>query len=200
MVLKKLKSLLGFDDSESDADRQRDIGVTVEREPDEAPDTSSEDAVKGTDDETGTADASAGSETATPSEPADDEPTTEPADAVEEADEPADEEPAAADEAASEPSTEAEPETETEEEPVADEADDSADEASTEAETETEDEAAGEPTDEIKGIGPAYAERLSDAGIDTVDELAEADAESLATETDLSEKRLSEWIQRAQVR
>lgn len=49
----------------------------------------------------------------------------------------------------------------------------------------------------VKGIGETYAERLRDADVETVDELAEADVESLGDETDISEKRLERWIDRA---
>jgi len=75
---------------------------------------------------------------------------------------------------------------------------------STEAE---EAEATAEPTDEpagsdddvteIKGIGPAYAERLAGVGIETVGDLAAVEPADVATETDLSESRVSGWIERA---
>jgi predicted flap endonuclease-1-like 5' DNA nuclease len=51
--------------------------------------------------------------------------------------------------------------------------------------------------DTISGIGPAYAERLGNAGVETVPELREADAVSLAEATDISEKRISRWQERA---
>ena len=51
--------------------------------------------------------------------------------------------------------------------------------------------------EDIKGIGPAYAERLRKADITTVAELADASAASLASETDLSETRIATWIERA---
>ncbi len=53
------------------------------------------------------------------------------------------------------------------------------------------------PVTDISGVGPAYAERLADAGIDTVGELAEADAASVASQTELSEKRVARWIEQA---
>jgi predicted flap endonuclease-1-like 5' DNA nuclease len=51
--------------------------------------------------------------------------------------------------------------------------------------------------DTISGIGPAYAERLAEAGVETVGDLASADAASLADETDLGEGRVSDWIESA---
>lgn len=57
-----------------------------------------------------------------------------------------------------------------------------------------------ESTDVIKGIGSAYAERLAEAGIETVADLAQGDAESLTEETGISEKRLQNWIDRAKHR
>jgi len=53
------------------------------------------------------------------------------------------------------------------------------------------------PVTEIKGIGPAYAERLENAGISTVSELAAADADELGEATDLSPNRVSGWIEQA---
>ncbi|MGQ4554430.1 helix-hairpin-helix domain-containing protein [Halobellus sp. GM3] len=53
------------------------------------------------------------------------------------------------------------------------------------------------PVERLKGIGPAYAERLGNAGIETVGELAVADAEEVAADIDVSEKRVSDWIDRA---
>ena len=49
----------------------------------------------------------------------------------------------------------------------------------------------------VDGIGPAYSERLGNAGVETVPELREADAVSLAEATDISEKRISRWQERA---
>jgi predicted flap endonuclease-1-like 5' DNA nuclease len=60
------------------------------------------------------------------------------------------------------------------------------------------DEADGEPVETLKGIGPAYGERLGNAGIETVADLAAADAADLAAEIDVSEKRVTGWIDRAQ--
>jgi len=54
-----------------------------------------------------------------------------------------------------------------------------------------------ESVDTIRGIGPAYADRLGDAGVETVAELLEADAAALAERTDLSEKRITGWQEQA---
>lgn len=50
---------------------------------------------------------------------------------------------------------------------------------------------------DIKGIGPTYATRLRDAGIEDVAELADADPGELAEATDISETRLATWTDRA---
>lgn len=55
----------------------------------------------------------------------------------------------------------------------------------------------GEPVDTITGIGPAYAERLADAGVHTVADLADADAAELADAIDVSETRIEGWIEQA---
>jgi len=53
------------------------------------------------------------------------------------------------------------------------------------------------PVDEVSGIGPAYAERLGEAGIETVAQLLDADTDELADRTDLSAKRIGRWQERA---
>lgn len=50
---------------------------------------------------------------------------------------------------------------------------------------------------DIQGIGPAYAERLENAGIEDVDALAAADPENLAERANISENRIQRWIDRA---
>ncbi|MFB6116886.1 helix-hairpin-helix domain-containing protein [Halosegnis sp.] len=54
---------------------------------------------------------------------------------------------------------------------------------------------AGEKRDveAVSGIGPAYASRLADAGVDSVADLLEADADTLAEETGISAKRIGRW-------
>jgi len=84
----------------------------------------------------------------------------------------------------------------------ADEADgaEESDEADVAEESDEADEADGVAAvslTEIKGIGPAYAERLETAGVDNVAQLAVADAEELAEATDLSPNRISGWIDQA---
>ncbi|MFB6308459.1 MAG: DUF4332 domain-containing protein, partial [Haloarculaceae archaeon] len=51
--------------------------------------------------------------------------------------------------------------------------------------------------DEIKGIGQAYSDRLGAAGVETVADLAAADAATLAEETGIAEGRIETWIDRA---
>jgi predicted flap endonuclease-1-like 5' DNA nuclease len=51
----------------------------------------------------------------------------------------------------------------------------------------------GIPVEDVNGIGPAYAQRLDDAGIETVGDLLAADPETLAASTDLSPKRITRW-------
>ncbi len=63
---------------------------------------------------------------------------------------------------------------------------------------ETADEAdADEPADveSVNGIGPTYADRLRDAGIETVADLAERDATELAEITNASPARVEEWLE-----
>jgi len=57
-----------------------------------------------------------------------------------------------------------------------------------------------EPVEEVKGIGPAYAERLSEAGVETVADLSGADAADLAEASGIGEGRLETWIERAKAR
>ena len=109
---------------------------------------------------------------------------------------------ASTDAAPESPVSEAEPETKagSESDHEAD-ADSPVEEAEPESPAEDTDEAVEGSDDsvtEINGIGPAYAERLSDVGIETVGELAAADAAEIDAETDLSEKRVADWIEQAQ--
>jgi len=49
----------------------------------------------------------------------------------------------------------------------------------------------------VDGIGPTYADRLRDSGVETLTELANADAADVAAVTDVSEKRVGDWIEQA---
>lgn len=62
------------------------------------------------------------------------------------------------------------------------------------------DDADGPPVDEIDGIGPTYAERLADAGIETVADLAESDAETVAEAAETSASRVEDWLEQARRR
>jgi predicted flap endonuclease-1-like 5' DNA nuclease len=55
----------------------------------------------------------------------------------------------------------------------------------------------GAAVSEISGIGPAYSDRLESIGIETVDQLAEAEPDDIASQTDISIGRVSNWIERA---
>ncbi|MFC4406956.1 helix-hairpin-helix domain-containing protein [Haloarchaeobius iranensis] len=86
-----------------------------------------------------------------------------------------------------------------------DEPTDEAADETTEPEPETDettepDEEESDPVQEIKGIGPAYADRLGAVGIETIADLADADPEHVAAETDISETRVTEWVKRAKAR
>ncbi|AUX08240.1 hypothetical protein AArcSl_0590 [Halalkaliarchaeum desulfuricum] len=87
-----------------------------------------------------------------------------------------------------------------EEQPDADDDkdDDGEDESGEEPATEPDED--GEPVQNIKGIGPAYAERLEGIGITTVTQLAAADPEAVAEEAKIGEGRASTWIERANER
>lgn len=49
----------------------------------------------------------------------------------------------------------------------------------------------------VNGIGPAYAKRLQDAGVESVAELADGDVAALAESTGVSEKRVQRWVDAA---
>lgn len=205
-LLKKLKSLLGLDGgSSSDRQGTDTVGVTVEHDPD-----TTEEPAPGTDTE------SDGAPPGTPapgSGQAKPEPVErEAADEVEGTDGDAEPETGRSDvdpgvespEPGSEPPEAAEPSDETdpnlgasgpEPEPGDEEV-----EAVEGGPRGSEQRATGESLQDIKGIGPSYADRLADTGVETVDQLAAADADELADETGLSEKRIQGWIERASAR
>ncbi|TYT62875.1 helix-hairpin-helix domain-containing protein [Natrialba swarupiae] len=185
-ILQTLKSLLGIDDSGSQSQDARDVGVTVERE------RSSEGEVGGTPTETPSLDEEAAAAGSTAAGSTDS--VMDPPDEPEEAAEPA--------EATGPAETDATPteETTVDEPPAEDVSERSPEEMGDESAFEEPDDEPSEPVDSIKGIGPAYADRLADAGVETVADLADADAGVLAEQTDISEKRLQGWIDRAEVR
>lgn len=49
----------------------------------------------------------------------------------------------------------------------------------------------------IKGVGPVYAARLEDAGINSLADLSKADPDQIATAMDVPATRVSEWIDEA---
>lgn len=175
--LQRIKSALGVDGSQG---RQESPG---QQQPAREANESSEQRVGVTverEPATASEDAVKGTETA--SEP---EPST---DAVED-------EVETAEEAPTDEASEAEPETTEEDQTESEKAQESEDDATADDDLGTD-----ESVDMIKGIGPTYAERLGEAGVDTVADLAHADAAELAEETDISETRLSNWIEKARHR
>ncbi|MDL5361640.1 helix-hairpin-helix domain-containing protein [Halalkalicoccus sp. NIPERK01] len=227
-LLNKLKSLLGLGDGRSGSDRQGtdDVGVTVEREPGEPAEEEAPPATPAPGTEAAEPEPAAESEPeATDSEP---EPAVEPEVESPPAEDTLDESPEDLDGRGSTP--EPEPESTSGPEPVetAEDEDEGAlvesesepiervepepaaeDEAAegTEPEGGAEGEPASaesagddEPLREIKGIGPSYATKLSEAGVESAADLAAADAGELSEATGLSEKRIQGWIDRAQKR
>lgn len=171
-LLEKLKSLFGSDEKrQSSGSRRSEPEVTVEREPS----AESEHAVKGTD---GATVATGGGETAaggTASGGSDghEEPATP-------------EPPAEVGESGSDGTT--------------GEAD--SDGVSEESGSESPDDEAASggsaPVSEIKGIGPTYTDRLGEAGIETVADLAAAEIPEVADAAKTGETRAANWIERAQ--
>jgi predicted flap endonuclease-1-like 5' DNA nuclease len=53
------------------------------------------------------------------------------------------------------------------------------------------------PVDSVNGIGPAYAQRLADAGVETVGDLVAADVAEVSEIADISESRIERWQERA---
>jgi predicted flap endonuclease-1-like 5' DNA nuclease len=178
-VFDTIRSILGIDGSSDGETTELPVGS----EPSDGPDID-ESAAAGTD-----ATASTDSMTETPS--SDPETAAEPAEAGAGVTEHSGTETTAAE------SAEAAGPVPDEAEPGASEAaeDESHDLEETDADTDADESegADGESVDTISGIGPAYAERLADAGVETVEQLRAADASELAEETELSEKRIAGW-------
>lgn len=177
-LLQKLKEKLGLGGDASERGGA-ETEVTVEREADEAAaePESAETETAGTEpDGAETAGAEPDEGTAEPSESEVDEPVAAETDATASTESLVEEEAAAADPTgAAEPAEAAGPESE---------------------DTEVAGEDAGS-VDSIKGIGPAYADRLGEIGIDTVADLADADPEAVAEGANVGESRASTWIERA---
>lgn len=216
-LLRKLKSLLGLDEGRSSSDRSGDdsVGVTVEHdrsddrtapEPEPGSGSAAETDPEGPPIGSGPESEPIGQEPAgiDAEEPVDEETASNPEEAPPGTDTPGTEtaEPApaetgeSADEGAGvdgtvdvEPDVDSpEPEGGVESEP--DIGDSVGDEGGS----------SDEALQDLKGIGPSYETTLSEAGIETVDELADADADELSDETGLSSKRLQRWIDRARSR
>ena len=214
-IVRKLKSLLGLGDGGSEP--ERDVTVTVEHDPE------NEAAVKGADVESST---SSGGSHAVAVSGDEEEPATDKDDAAATADEAeaadADEAPESAEEEtpeeveipdaeepeASEEAAEAETDEEGDEEAAGEEAaaaeeeedggSEEEDGGSEEEDGSTEEDAGSdEPVDVLNGIGPAYADRLADAGVETVGDLASADPAELAEAADIAEGRIQGWIDQA---
>jgi len=181
-LLSKLKSMLGLESSERAPGSG--VDVTVEREPGDDTDAPADDHG---DESPGDEPAAAGTDAAASTESLVDEAGT---DDPDRAAEPAEAAGSAAGEAVEDDeyvATDADVGAETEEESA--------------AESDGDEDAAAEPEPddltEIKGVGPAYADRLHDAGVTTFAALADADPDELAAATDLSPKRVGRWIDRA---
>jgi len=225
-LISQLKSLLGMGAEQKQADGN-DVEVTVERQPDadseqavKAPanevDTEADDS--GVDDEEAEAyeeeiesegaaagtDAAASTETLVEEDNADEpEEAAEPAEAAGPTDGSDDLEPEPTDEGGDESETDENDEGVAEGTDAAASTETLVDEGSEEAAEPAE--AAGsapgddEPVERLKGIGPAYAETLGEAGVASIADLAAVeDVEALAEETELSAKRLGRWVDRAQ--
>lgn len=95
---------------------------------------------------------------------------------------------------------EAQPRTETEravKEPVTPSAADTGATSASQAVEPVERGGSADPVDSLSGVGPAYAGRLAEVGIETVADLASADPAEIAAETDLGEGRVSNWVEQA---
>jgi len=58
--------------------------------------------------------------------------------------------------------------------------------------------AGGTDVEEIDGIGPTYAGRLRETGIETVEDLRESSPEEIAEVAEVSEKRVRDWLEKAE--
>ncbi len=206
-LLDKLKSLIGSNQDGHSPARDTEPKVTVEHEPA----AESEHAVKGTDgiqqqmndeqesEDSTTESVSESEQGATDESKSTAASTTEHTETGPVSDEPVDDE--LVDD---EPGVDERAESSAEEQAAAD------DEPATEEQLATEEEPAAdadaatdESTDsplveEIKGIGPTYAERLESVDIETVADLAAANPAEVADAAQTGESRAVDWIERAQ--
>ncbi len=211
-LLEKLKSALGLDGADSgpggDGSGARDADVTVEHEPGAA----TEEAVKGVD--TGaTAGTTPGADpdpdtgAAAPTPGADPDADSEPV--IREAETDADgggaarsggaETDSGADTLGADPEAGVAAEAEVDADAGTDTAGAEANGESEAAGTDVTDHpGAGVPVEELTGIGPAYAGRLTEAGVDSVADLAGADADDLEEATGIGAGRIEGWIEQAE--
>ncbi|MFC5135745.1 MULTISPECIES: helix-hairpin-helix domain-containing protein [Haloferacaceae] len=191
-LLKKIKEKLGFGSDSSDGE-SGETTVTVERDTDgsEPNDRGEPEAGNGT--ESGTEDDGTGTAAAGVNEAnaADDREANAEGETI------GDE--AAATDGDEEPTEDDADVAEVDDADDSDDADDAVeDEAGAGGEPdESGDEVDGAPVDRIKGIGPAYGERLSKIGIETVEDLAAADPAEVAEGASIGEKRAVKWVDRA---
>ena len=218
-IVSALRSLTGGDTQSTDSadtDTHREGQVSVEHDPDTdrtVADTSTEAAVKGTDPEPSDNTGSDGGDTdavaagtdaaASTGTLVDEDAGGEPAETVGQGGGVDADQTAAEIDDASDDEGDAIGDDESNDAGADEETDGAEDAAETEdgdtetAATETEDGDSDEPVQMIKGIGPAYAERLETVGIETVGELAAADAATVADGIDVSASRVGDWIERA---
>ncbi|WP_248518385.1 class III poly(R)-hydroxyalkanoic acid synthase subunit PhaC [Salinarchaeum laminariae] len=79
-----------------------------------------------------------------------------------------------------------------------DESGEASDEESGSADVDVDDGAEAATLQDVDGIGPAYEDRLEDAGVTTLAELADADAAALAADTEVAPNRILSWIEQAE--
>lgn len=208
MVLRMLKRLLGLDSSSSSKrGAGRDVTVRDDRNDERPDDDRSRGGENGDDTEPAADDADAAdTDDATESEEADEAIATD-TDADSSTDALVDEESASEEPTtAAEPAEAAGPESEDVSSDI-EEAEPEGGGADSETDAQAEDDATdatdttgaddGRPVDEVKGIGPAYSERLAEIGINSAEGLADADPEDLAERIDVPEKTIRKWIDRA---
>lgn len=190
MVLRKLKRLLGLGSSQSSSrGNRRDVTFDEDRDNREESADSSEESSTPTTSATEAADEASESDAAAAGTDA----SASTGSLVDEA-ESADESTAAAEPAEATGPESGDVTTDPDEvEPETADGDVTADDASSVG-------ADGMTVDEVKGIGPAYSDRLAEADVHTAEDLAEADAEALSERITVPEKTVQKWIDRARER